>query len=155
MTNDLWVYCSSPMFSETCTFLYFCILSHLFSFWSKFPPHSHSPLFKYLAPPNPISTNLIHDLKPSLILYRLFTFVHKMRYCVTFLGTRSTKLWLVCFIYLVLHVVCLNCLFLHSTQHCFCFKFQVSFSQPVPCFFIISYVWSFPYILSIHSFVFP
>ena len=148
MTNDLWVYCLSPMFSETCTFLYFYILSHLFSFWNKFPPHSHSPLFKYLAPPNPISTNLIRDLKPSLILYQLFTFVHNMRYCVTFLGTRSSKLWLVCFIYLVLHVVCLNCLFLHSTQHCVPKLFSSIITHPsqlinpLPAISLLSYTLS-------------
>ena len=38
MTKGLWVYCPSPMFSKTCTFLYFYTLFHLFSF---IPPPSH------------------------------------------------------------------------------------------------------------------
>ena len=58
-----------------------------------------------------------------------------MRYCFTFLVIHSTKWRLGCFIYLVFHIVCLHCLFLRSTQHGFFFNFQVSFSQPVPCFF--------------------
>ena len=49
MTKGLWVYCPSPMFSKTCTILYFYILSHLlifssFSFFLFFPslqPHFH------------------------------------------------------------------------------------------------------------------
>ena len=44
MTKGLWVYCPSPMFSKTCTFLYSYILSHLFSFWNNFPPPPHLPI---------------------------------------------------------------------------------------------------------------
>ena len=50
MTKDLWVHCPSSMFSNTCIVLYFYTLSHL--------------LFSSL---NPVSTNLIHNLKRSLI----------------------------------------------------------------------------------------
>ena len=45
MTKGFWVYCPSPMFSSTCTFLYFYILSHMFSFWNTFPPPPPSPRF--------------------------------------------------------------------------------------------------------------
>ena len=45
MTKGLWIYCPSPMFSKTCTFPYFYILPHLFSFWNNFPAPPHSPLF--------------------------------------------------------------------------------------------------------------
>ena len=38
------VYCSSPIFSKTCTFLYFYILSHLFIFSNNFPPPPHLPI---------------------------------------------------------------------------------------------------------------
>ena len=38
------------MFSKTCTFLYFYILSHLFSFWNNSPPPPHSPLFSLSQP---------------------------------------------------------------------------------------------------------
>ena len=50
MTKDLWVHCPSSMFSNICIVLYFYTLSHL--------------LFSSL---NPVSTNLIHNLKRSLI----------------------------------------------------------------------------------------
>ena len=38
MTKVLWIYCPSRLFSKPSTFLYFYILSHLFSFWKPFPP---------------------------------------------------------------------------------------------------------------------
>ena len=53
------------MFSKTCTFLYFYILPHLFIFWNPFSPHPSSPPFFYF--PTPVSTNLIRNIKPSLI----------------------------------------------------------------------------------------
>ena len=94
---------------------------------------------------------------PSLVLLlcQLFTFAHNMRYCFTFLVTHSTKWWLGCFIYIVFHIVCSNCLFLRDAQYSFSFNFQVSFSQPVPCFF--SSVVSGISLTSCptHSFVFP
>ena len=49
MTKGLWVYCPSTMFSKTCTFLYFYILSCLFSFWNNFPPPSHLPLLFFFS----------------------------------------------------------------------------------------------------------
>ena len=45
MIKGLWIYCPSPMFSKTCIFLYFYILSHLFSFWNLFPLPPLSPSF--------------------------------------------------------------------------------------------------------------
>ena len=44
MTKGLWVFCPSPMFSKTCTFPYFYILSPLLIFSSFFSP-SPQPLF--------------------------------------------------------------------------------------------------------------
>ena len=88
MTKDFRVYCPSPMFPKICTFLYFYILSHLFSFWNNFPPPPHLPIcllflfffnFIYLYlliyfilsnHPNSVSTNFICNLKSSLI-YKL------------------------------------------------------------------------------------
>ena len=64
IANELWVYCSSPMFSKTCTFLCFYILSHLLNFWNNSPP---LPIPHFFPSPNPISTNLIRNIKPSLI----------------------------------------------------------------------------------------
>ena len=47
----------SPMFSNTCNFLYFYILSHLFSFFNNFQPPPHLPpfflFFPFSNPPNP------------------------------------------------------------------------------------------------------
>ena len=48
MTKGLWVYCPSPVCSKTCTFLYFYIVSHLFSFWNNFPRPAHLPSFLLL-----------------------------------------------------------------------------------------------------------
>ena len=89
MTKDFRVYCPSPMFPKICTFLYFYILSHLFSFGTI---SLHLPicpfafffyffliLFIYLYlfiyfilsnHPNSVSTNFICNLKSSLI-YKL------------------------------------------------------------------------------------
>ena len=65
MTKSLWVYCPSPIFSNTCTFLYFCILSHLFSFWNHFPPPLLFPSFfsspsLYFHKPYPQSKTFIN-----------------------------------------------------------------------------------------------
>ena len=68
MTKGLWVYCLSPLFSKTCTFLYFYIVSHLFSFWDHFPLSPCTTFFPFSPPP--FSKNLICNLKPSLI-YKL------------------------------------------------------------------------------------
>ena len=43
MTKGSWVYCPSHMFSKTCIFPYFDIISHLFSFWNPFPPPTSPP----------------------------------------------------------------------------------------------------------------
>ena len=79
MIKGLWVYGPSPMFSKTCTFLYFYILSHLLSFWKSFPPPAHLPICLFIVlffififfslsnHPNLVSTNLIRNLKPALI----------------------------------------------------------------------------------------
>ena len=93
---------------------------------------------------------------PSLVLLlcQLFTFAHNMRYCFTFLVTHSTKWWLCCFINIVFHIVCSNCLFLCSTKYGFCFNFQVSFSQPVSCFLFLCCFWHFSQKLSLYPFVF-
>ena len=48
MTKGLWVYCPSPVCPKTCTFLYFYIISHLFSFWNNFPRPAHLPSFLLL-----------------------------------------------------------------------------------------------------------
>ena len=62
MTKSLWVYCLSPVFSKTCTFLHFYILSNVLSF--QIP----SPIFPtFFPPPTPISTNLVCNLKASII----------------------------------------------------------------------------------------
>ena len=55
MTKDLLVYCPSPIFSKTYTFLYFYILSHLFIFSNNFPPPPHLPicLFFFIKSPQP------------------------------------------------------------------------------------------------------
>ena len=56
MIKGLWIYCPSLMFSKTCTFPYFYILPHLFSFSNNFPPPPHSPVFFFLfqiLPPTP------------------------------------------------------------------------------------------------------
>ena len=69
MIKGLWVYGPSPMFSKTCTFLYFYTLSHLLSFWKSFPPPAHLPICLFIVlfffffslsnHPNLVSTNLI------------------------------------------------------------------------------------------------
>ena len=50
MTKGLWVYCPSPVFPKTCSFLYFYILSYLFSFWNLFPPLLLPHLFFFSFP---------------------------------------------------------------------------------------------------------
>ena len=42
------------MFSKTCTFLYICILSYLFSFLELFSSPSPFPIFFFLLPPPPL-----------------------------------------------------------------------------------------------------
>ena len=54
-----------------------------------------------------------------------------------FLVKHRTKWWLDCFVYLLLHIFCSNCLFLRGKQQGFRFKFHISFSQPVPRSFFI------------------
>ena len=68
MAKSLWVYCLSPMFSKTWTFLYFYIISHLFSFWNTFPTPSPSPSF--FPSPATVPKNLFLNLKPYVI-YKL------------------------------------------------------------------------------------
>ena len=143
MTKDLWVHCPSSMFSNTCTVLYFYILSHL--------------LFSSL---NPVSTNLIHNLKRSLIyelslltlfsvvmlclwqfpvllckfpvslgccqvpllplewpyfqlailLCKIFTFIHNIRYCFLFLATHcKSDDWVVLPIFCFIQFVRIAC----------------------------------------------
>ena len=48
------------MFSKTCTFLYFYILSRLFSFWNPFPPPPPSPPFSPSPSPFPTFFSLPH-----------------------------------------------------------------------------------------------
>ena len=111
----------------------------IFHFFSGCIPHTISnELFLHSC--NIIVSSLV------LLLFQLSTFTHNMRYRFTFLVTHSTKC---CFIYLVFHIVCSNCLLLRSTQD-FCFNFQVTFSQLVTCFFSICSFWHFSYKLSMH-----
>lgn len=86
---------------------------------------------------------------PSFVLFlcQLSTITHNMRYSLTFLVTHSTKC---CFVYLVFHIVCSQCLFLSHTQQGFHLNFQVSFSQPFPCVYFISCFWHILYKLSTH-----
>ena len=46
MIKGSWIYCPSHMFSKTCIFPYFDIISHLFSFWNPFPPPTSPPFFQ-------------------------------------------------------------------------------------------------------------
>ena len=124
-------------------------------FWSMFLPFftSLQVVFptKFLMN---FSCNIIVP-SPLLLLCRLFTFAHNVKYCFTFLVTHSTKSWLGCFIYLVFHKVSSNFQPMCSTQRGFGFTFQVTFSQPVPCFFFICCFWLLFFKHSIHYFVFP
>ena len=99
------------------------------TFWSMFIPFftSFQVVFPSKFPMNYSCNIIVSSL--VLLLCQLFTFTHNMRYCFTFLVTHSTKSLLGCFIYLVFHIVCSNCLFLCGTQHGFRFNFQVSFSH--------------------------
>ena len=74
MTKGLWVYCLSPMFSKTCTFLYFFTFFFTCSVFGtiSFPlPSCHYftiLFFKSPIPPyNPVSTNLIHNLNLRVV----------------------------------------------------------------------------------------
>ena len=84
-----------------------------------------------------------------------FHFRSKYEIFFHFLLIYCARWWLGSFIYLVFHIVSSNYLLLQSTKHGFCFNFQVSFSQPVPCFFFVRCFWNFSYKLFINSFVFP
>ena len=88
-------------------------------------------------------------MMPSFVLFlcQLSTITHNMRYSLTFLVTYSTKC---CFVYLVFHIVCSQCLFLSHTQQGFHLNFQVSFSQPFPCVYFICCFWHISYKLSTH-----
>ena len=73
MTKGLWVHCPSPTFSKTCTFLYFHIHSHMFSFWNIFRPPFHLPiclLFSFL-----FFFNLFFSLSKNYYHYYYFGFV--------------------------------------------------------------------------------
>ena len=133
--------------------LHFFILNK--TFWRMFIPFFTS--FQVVFPLKFLMNYSCNIIVPSLVLLlcQLFTFAHKMRYCFTFLVTRSTKWWLGYFIYLEFHIVCSNCLFLRGTKYGFRFNFQVSSSQLVPCLFFIRCSWHFSYKLFTHSFVFP
>ena len=77
-----------------------------------------------------------------------------MRYCFAVLVTHSANWWLELF-----YLSCVSHSLLELPVHAqhtiwLCFNFQVSFSQPVPCFFFICCFWDLSYKLSIHSFVF-
>ena len=63
MTKGSWVYCPSPMFSKTCTFLYICILSYLFSFLELFSSPSPFPIFFFLLPPPPLFPQIYLESK--------------------------------------------------------------------------------------------
>ena len=92
-----------------------------------------------------------------LILYSFcanFSHLLTMRYCFAVLVTHSANWWLELF-----YLSCVSHSLLELpvlAQHTIwlCFNFQVSFSQPVPCFFFICCFWDLSYKLSIHSFVF-
>ena len=145
MTKGLWVYCPFPMFSKTCTFLYLYILSHLFSFC--------------------ISGCISHTISNELFLqhYRAFpctpfvpTFYIRLQYEKLFPFSCHTfyKVVIGLFIYLVFHIVSLNCLFLRGTQHLFPFNFQSAFRSPFHVSFSCCFCHFF-YKLSIHSFASP
>ena len=137
-TTNIWFPCfdlSVRLDHDISQNLHFLILNNIF--WSMFIPFftSFQVIFPTQFPMN-YSCNIILP-SPVLLLCQLFIFTHNIRYCFTFLATHSTKWWFGCFVYLVFHVVCLNCLFLQA----FHFNFQVSFSQPVLRFFFI-FLWT-------------
>ena len=107
--------------------------------WSMFIPFFTS--FQIVFPRQFPTNYFCNIIAPSLVLLlcQLFTFAHNMRYCYTFVVTHSTNLWFGCSICLLFHIVFSNWLFLRSTQHGFRFNFQVSYFQPVPCFFFICF----------------
>ena len=69
MTKGLWVYCPSPMFSKTCTFLYFFTFFFTSSVFGtiSFPRPSCHYFFLQIPPSNPVSTNLTHNLNLRVV----------------------------------------------------------------------------------------
>ena len=129
------------------------------TFWIMFIPlfTSFQLAFPTQFPMN-YSCNII---MPSLVLLlcQLFAFAHNMRYCFTILVTHSTKWWLGCFIYLMLHIVWIACsctaykwllfqlsgqLFSAITMFLFHLLFLAFLVQNVHTFFCFSIVPSFP-----------
>ena len=73
MTKGLGVYFPSPMFSKIPTFLYFSILSHLFSFWNLSLPSSIPPSPSLFFPTHHCSHKLYPQSKIILNVWTVFS----------------------------------------------------------------------------------
>ena len=114
--NNIWFSCFDLSVTLDHKFpqnLHFFIFNN--TFWSMLIPFL--TLFQVVFPTQFPLNYFCNITVPSLVLLlcQLFTCAQNIIYYFTFLVTHSTERWLGCLIYLVFHIVCSNCLFLHST----------------------------------------